>query len=87
MSYEQLPAHWRTWIEQRSSRADNRLSASDFPRTVVHLRFEDGSEATFRYAFFVEDPAQKELAVFTEHCGYHVFALQSLETTTTEPML
>jgi hypothetical protein len=39
----------------------------------VRLRFEDGSFAYFEHAFFIEDPARRRVAVFTEHCGYHLF--------------
>jgi hypothetical protein len=39
------------------------------------LRFGDGSFALFKYAFYLLDRAQDELAVFTEHCGYHIFNL------------
>ena len=65
------------------------MGAGEFPFEGVRLRFDDGSEASFKYAFFVEDRERKELAVFTEHCGYHVFPLLSLEAFTggTVPVL
>jgi hypothetical protein len=58
------------------SRGEDRdqLSALDFStRQSVHLRFDDGSFALFRYAFAVLDEACEQCMVFTEHCGYHVF--------------
>lgn len=74
MTYEQLPEHWREWL-----RVKGRLGAGDFPLAGVRLRFEDGSEVSFRYAFFVEDRERNELAVFTEHCGTHVFPMRALD--------
>lgn len=39
----------------------------------VRLIFPDQSFAWFNYAFFLRDTALREVAVFTEHCGYHFF--------------
>jgi hypothetical protein len=69
-----LPPHWVGWLEKR-----NGLSATDFHNGVVKLIFEDDSFAVFDYAFCVEDKDRAELAVFTEHCGYHVFSTRGLE--------
>lgn len=50
------------------------LSANDFtPNCTVEIEFEDGSTVKFKYAFFVENTEEQIIAVFTEHCGYHVF--------------
>lgn len=48
------------------------LQANDF-RETLHFEFDDGSHATFRYAFFIHDAQANALAVFTEHCGYFLF--------------
>lgn len=72
MNREQLPQHWKDWIVEKKS--DGRLSAYDF-NTAVSVSFEDGSHAFFDSAFAVPGPARNELAVFTEHCGYHIFPL------------
>jgi hypothetical protein len=48
------------------------LAASDF-REDVEISFPDGSTVSFRHAFFVIDSQRQVIAVFTEHCGYHVF--------------
>ena len=72
MNQDQLPQHWQDWIAK--NKENGRLSCSDFKDTV-ELVFEDGSSANFNYAFAVEDKERNELAVFTEHCGYHVFCL------------
>ncbi len=54
-----------------------RLSASDFSTQTVQLQFEDGSFAQFRYAFVVFDDLGEQCMVFTEHCGYHVFPINT----------
>lgn len=64
-----LPDHWWTWLNRSHPGG---LRGADFSGTI-HLQFEDGSEATFRYAFCVHDVGRAELAVFTEHCGHHVY--------------
>jgi hypothetical protein len=69
-----LPDHWQQWLRERG-----RLSVADFGQSKVLLRFVDGSSAFFEYAFFTVDEKRGELAVFTEHCGYHVFRLVSLD--------
>jgi len=60
----------------RRTRGEERdhLSAYDFPcGQSVRLSFPDGSFAFFENAFLIEHPAHRQVAVFTEHCGYHVF--------------
>jgi hypothetical protein len=74
-----LPERWkvklRDYLIAKGSN-DGTLSASDFPvDNVVRIEFEDDSKVEFRYAFVVEAPEFKEIAVFTEHCGYHLFQL------------
>jgi hypothetical protein len=69
-----LPEHWRQWLEKHG-----RLSVRDFGNQKVSLRFVDGSLAVFEFAFFVVNEEREELAVFTEHCGHHVFSLPTLD--------
>jgi hypothetical protein len=76
-----LPLRWRERIERLTDerygldyKHRGSLGASDFPANAhVSVEFPDGSEATFRYAFFIAAPEYDEVAVFTEHCGYHIF--------------
>lgn len=49
----------------------NDFSSSD----GLKLIFPDESYAQFQWAFFVTNSLRREVAVFTEHCGYHVFPL------------
>ena len=56
---------------------EGNLLATDFSDLAVHIHFEDGTDLTFRRAFYLgETPADgaiHRVAVFTEHCGYHEF--------------
>jgi hypothetical protein len=44
-----------------------------FPLETVRMELMDGSAVEFRCAFFIVSKTKKAVAVFTEHCGYHVF--------------
>ena len=69
----------RDHLRRTSGAQRNHLSAHDFPSgQAVRLKFPDGSSAYFEHAFFIQDPARQRVAVFTEHCGYHVFPLIDL---------
>ncbi|MEQ1763392.1 MAG: hypothetical protein ABL984_09640 [Pyrinomonadaceae bacterium] len=79
-----LPAHWQKNVAEYLTRPEaqyDQISAADFINDL-QIRFEDDSNAFFSYAFYLADDEAKEVAVFTEHCGYHVFpfAIASLET-------
>jgi hypothetical protein len=53
------------------------LSASrpwfEFPQGVLAIELMDGSRVEFKFAFYLIDEAKRAIAVFTEHCGHHVF--------------
>ena len=75
-----LPERWklklREYLITKGITKPEKLSASEFPsETAVNIQFEDGSYVEFKYAFAIEAPEFREVAVFTEHCGYHVFPL------------
>lgn len=86
MHRRDLPQRWterlaRYTDERRGPDHEHRgeLRAEDFSgRSLVRLEFPDGSRALFHYAFFIVAPEWNELAVFTEHCGYHVFPSRGL---------
>ncbi|MGA2499158.1 MAG: hypothetical protein ABSH20_15570 [Tepidisphaeraceae bacterium] len=64
----------RDHIRQTRGEERNHLLVFDFPSGQgVRLSFQDGSFAWFENAFFLEDRPRRLVAVFTEHCGYHVF--------------
>lgn len=86
MQNTDLPLRWKERIERFTDerygsdyKHRGSLGADNFPRdSCVSVRFPDGSEAKFRYAFFIQAPEWQEVAVFTEHCGYHIFPLIDL---------
>ena len=52
----------------------NGLSAGDFSGEYdLCVEFADSSKVDFKYAFYVVREASCLIAVFTEHCGYHIF--------------
>ncbi len=72
-----LPERWKAKLQDHLIAIGSKyktLGASDFPNdNVVRISFEDKSKAEFRYAFIINAPELQEIAVFTEHCGYHIF--------------
>lgn len=44
-----------------------------YPPETIRIELMDGSSAEFKYSFFIASDAKKAIAVFTEHCGHHVF--------------
>ena len=80
-SQRYLPEHWNNWIKEFSlAQSDGKyekLGAGVF-RGNIRLIFDDGSNAFFDGAFHVEDEERQEIAVFTEHCGYHIFRASGL---------
>ncbi len=72
-----LPPHWQEWVAQHPKLSKGMLTP-EF-NNHVRLQFEDGGFVFFNYAFAVVDEEHEEIAVFTEHCGYHVFNLRSVE--------
>ena len=88
MSHEVLP-RWKARLQQHiqdtTGEARDHLLAHDFPAgRSVRLGFPDGSYAHFHYAFHIVDEELREVAVFTEHCGYHYFPADELEVEVVE---
>lgn len=78
-----LPLSKHLGRSEQSVLADG-LLASDFPEFSVRIVFEDGSDLTFRHAFYLGDIDSRtvdntvcRVAVFTAHVGYHEFWLGS----------
>ena len=70
----------RQHLRNTAGEERDHLLAFDFaPGRSVRLGFPDGSYALFLYAIFLRDEALNEVAVFTEHCGYHFFPATELE--------
>ena len=45
----------------------------DFPNGQLRIELMDGSVVQFNWAFHIASEAKRAIAVFTEHCGHHVF--------------
>lgn len=77
MHQQDLPERWqlklKIYLEEIESKYST-LSASDF-QLDLRLKFGDGSNALFCDAIYLTGIDLDEIAVFTEHCGYHIFPL------------
>jgi hypothetical protein len=75
MTQGELPERWQNRLQAYLSEigvSTGHLSAYEFS-DHLKLNFADGSFAFFYYALELHDEALNEVAVFTEHCGYHIF--------------
>ena len=87
MHWKDLPQRWLTRLELYTDEKHGtdyahrgKLGASDFGSgLLVRIGFPDRSKALFHSAFFIAAPEWNEVALFTEHCGYHIFPLYELE--------
>jgi hypothetical protein len=83
MQRKDLPERWKDRVRKHLADTGSKydwLGAGDLNVSYqVMLRFDDGSFAFFRYAFYLIDKDNNEVAVFTEHCGYHIFNLSGTE--------
>ena len=82
MTEKELPHRWKAKLKNyyytaKDGTRSSSINLQNFSTRGVEIHFEDGSHATFKYAFFLE--MDDEVAVFTEHCGYHLFYRQSIE--------
>jgi hypothetical protein len=79
MRYNDLPERWKAKLQQHVATTGGGefrgLSASTFSSSTVAITFEDDSRVEFRYAFVIQAPEMREVGVFTEHCGHHIFPL------------
>ena len=87
--------NWQKALSKKLGRSaedivEGNLLATDFSNDSVHFQFEDGTDLTFRRAFYVgETPADgaiHRVAVFTEHCGYHEFWIGPRDRISASPM-
>ena len=76
MTHKDLPERWAVRLKAylREQLGRDSLSAEEFHHSLK-INFEDGSYAFFESAFHLLDRELNEVAVFTEHCGYHIFPL------------
>jgi predicted glycosyl hydrolase (DUF1957 family) len=88
MKHKDLPQLWKDKIEtylQKKGSKHKQLSAYDFSNNQnVRVTFDDSSYVFFKDSFYWIDEDNEEVAVFTEHCGYHIFNLPELVIETTD---
>ena len=80
MKQKDLPQRWQDKLQNYLVEIGSKykeLSAGAFQHDLK-ITFEDRSYAFFFYAFYWIDEELKEVAVFTEHCGYHIFYLPEI---------
>ncbi len=80
MRHIDLPERWKDKVHDyliaKGETKYKTLSTSDFSsNSTVKTKFEDDSKVEFKYAFVIKAPEFREVGVFTEHCGYHLFPL------------
>jgi hypothetical protein len=77
---KRLEEEWADRLAQRFcvSEDEFRTSPTRFMRYSAEgcrIELMDGSVVTFRSAFVIVSPEIHAVAVFSEHCGHHVFPL------------
>lgn len=45
----------------------------DYPTGTLRIELMDGSFVEFQHAFHILSASKKAIAVFTEHCGHHLY--------------
>lgn len=74
---ETIVLEWADELAAQVGRSaqDLRLNTESlsFSHDTVRVELMDTSVVEFRNAFFVASDAKRAIAVFTEHCGHHVF--------------
>jgi hypothetical protein len=82
MQYDELPVFWQEkiaeYIKEKYNEDRRQLNATDFRHNVM-LNLHDGSSVYFKNAFYLLDGEKKEVGIFTEHCGYHIFPFYEAE--------
>lgn len=87
MRWIELVDRWKAELSVRLGRSESEIASgslvdSDFPSSGVRIRFEDGSDLSFRNAFYVgavhrtptgEGYISTCIAVFSANCGFHEF--------------
>lgn len=75
---KQLYSEWNTELETYfgHSLEDH---GPRYPYGTLRVELMDGSFVQFQYAIFIVSDAKKTVAVFTEHCGHHLYPLAGVK--------
>jgi hypothetical protein len=80
-----VPRHSKTVITEWADDLASRFGCSaqvvqgqsvqwlSFPSETVRIELMDESCIEFKYSFHLVNEGKRSIAVFTEHCGHHVF--------------
>jgi hypothetical protein len=73
----QLVHEWAEELAVHTGHTREELLANpecfDYPNSTLRIELMDGSVMEFRWAFYLLNESNRAIAVFTEHCGHHVF--------------
>ncbi|MDL5031782.1 hypothetical protein QRD43_07660 [Pelomonas sp. APW6] len=74
----QIEAEWAPELGEHFGRLTDQVLEKvrpwfDFPEGLLRIELMDGSAVQFNRAFHIVNEAKRAIAVFTEHCGHHVF--------------
>jgi hypothetical protein len=75
---QQIEAEWASELAAHFGRSEDDVLQKarpwfDFPSGQLRIELMDGSFVQFEWAFHIASEAKCAIAVFTEHCGHHVF--------------
>ncbi|OYU45574.1 MAG: hypothetical protein CFE44_06810 [Burkholderiales bacterium PBB4] len=75
---QQIEREWASEIASFDVRPPEKVTTDArpwlrFPAGVLRIELMDGSEIRFSYAFYVVSEVRRTIAVFTEHCGHHLY--------------
>lgn len=79
-----LSERWREEIKKYLKTINSKyqqISIDNFNNNLK-IEFDDGSQAFFNFAFYIAKPDWNEIAVFTEHNGYHIYPLLAVKVQT-----
>lgn len=75
---QRIEREWATELAAHFERKPEEISNQvrpwfDFPNGKLAIELMDGSRVEFRWAFFIVSEEKRAIAVFTEHCGHHLY--------------
>lgn len=82
--FKYLNDFWKNeFIKHTNANEDGDQFDTEIFESDVELKFQDKSICKFKHAFALNSVERKELAVFTELNGYHVFPSNGVTATQT----
>jgi hypothetical protein len=74
---QQLVEEWAEELSAQTGHTVEELRQNyqcfDFPNGILRIELMDESAVEFHWALHLVNEHRKAIAVFTEHCGHHVF--------------